>query len=599
MANLRDNYADLVLRLCAGLGLRDIVETGTAEGNSTVWAADHFANVTTIDIRDCTCAKERCASKANVKFIIGDSRDAFPPVVAALTRPTFIWLDAHHEAGKYGSPVDDCTVLEELAAINASPHRHAILIDDVKCFEPPYDPSIWPRLSSIVGLARSGGYLACRAGEGVLLLDPQDAMTLVVTGPKVSFIEAALEAYALRPTRAEPLLDLATHFREKSQHATAWLFAEKAAEIPYPTDNLFVEDWAHRLGPLQELSICGYYLGTRERDRGHDACEKLALDRTAPSWVRENTRNRNLQFYAQPLSSMLQSWQAKQIAIAPPPGFHPMNPSVARHNGHLVTTVRCVNFTVESTGRYVIPGGNAVTRNFWGPVSEDLEIGRTIEILPADDYPGPRFEPVQGLEDLRLFRRNGSWCCSGTVRDFTENGLAQIITGELCDNGGTTIVSDWRVLDIGGPPRHEKNWMPIVAGGEAAFIYSCGPTRSWDANAQTIVMDEPPIACENWRGSSQAIPFNGGWLCVVHESSPMPGPGELSYQHRFAWFDEAFLLRKHSRRFYFMHRGLEFCPGLCWHPDDKKLVLSYGTARDSEAWLATVSAEEVTSLLCS
>jgi hypothetical protein len=72
--------------------------------------------------------------------------------------------------------------------------------------------------------------------------------------------------------------------------------------------------------------------------------------------------------------------------------------------------------------------------------------------------------------------------------------------------------------------------------------------------------------------------------------------GRRFYQHRFVWFDDAGALRGVSRQFYFRAKGIEFAAGLAWHPDGRRLIISYSVA-DSEAWIATVAAAEVAAAL--
>jgi hypothetical protein len=44
---------------------------------------------------------------------------------------------------------------------------------------------------------------------------------------------------------------------------------------------------------------------------------------------------------------------------------------------------------------------------------------------------------------------------------------------------------------------------------------------------------------------------------------------------------------------------IEFVAGLCWHsdPSSNLLVISWGANRDSEAWVATINADDVDALL--
>jgi hypothetical protein len=101
---------------------------------------------------------------------------------------------------------------------------------------------------------------------------------------------------------------------------------------------------------------------------------------------------------------------------------------------------------------------------------------------------------------------------------------------------------------------------------------------------------------EQFRGGSQAIAFDGGWLTVIHEAREMPPGGPRYYHHRFVWFDGTSRLRRLSRPFFLKKKGVEFAAGLAWHPDGKRLLVSYSVA-DSEAWIATVDAREVRNVL--
>lgn len=171
MSNLPDNYAPLVIRVKKEMGLSVLVETGSFSGNSAVWAADHFDYVISIDIREVNQvrARERCIGK-RVAFIIGDSRRELGPLLRVLNQPTFLWLDAHEEKGQFGCGWDDCPVLDEMHAIVASPHKHAVLIDDRHYFEPPYDPVVFPRRNVIEQLANSNGYKVYDAAYAIICL---------------------------------------------------------------------------------------------------------------------------------------------------------------------------------------------------------------------------------------------------------------------------------------------------------------------------------------------------------------------------------------------------------------------------------------------
>jgi hypothetical protein len=104
------------------------------------------------------------------------------------------------------------------------------------------------------------------------------------------------------------------------------------------------------------------------------------------------------------------------------------------------------------------------------------------------------------------------------------------------------------------------------------------------------------IAAAEFRGGTQAIDFDGGWLALVHEVLGGASEKQRVYHHRFVWFDAASTLQRVSRPFFFRKKGIEFAAGLAWHPDGKRLLISYGVD-DGEAWIATVVASEVLAVL--
>lgn len=98
-------------------------------------------------------------------------------------------------------------------------------------------------------------------------------------------------------------------------------------------------------------------------------------------------------------------------------------------------------------------------------------------------------------------------------------------------------------------------------------------------------------ALADWRKADAAIAENHrGWLALIHEVH-VDG-NTRRYQHRFVWFDAMNVLRSITRRFFFQANGIEYAAGLTWHPDGKRLLISYGVG-DSAAWIATVDALEV------
>ena len=367
-------------------------------------------------------------------------------------------------------------------------------------------------------------------------------------------------------------------------------------------DILFLEDFVYQAGFQEEFSIAANYArDPAQKDRGFAACNWLALNRTIP----ERTRNlaiSNLHFYVETAAKMMPSFAARPVGFEAPAGYRPMNPSIARQGDEFVLVQRTVNFTIDHAmpdgddRRYAtLDGAPITTRNFLLRLDDDLAIRSSTEILPPESMPEPAWPLVQGFEDLRPFVwRDGLWCI-GCVRELTREGWCEQVLARIDEGApGLSRLADWRVLRPEGPRDHQKNWMPRVNGDALQFVYLCDPTRLVDDQARTVAEAAAPIQADQFRGGSQLIAFGGGRLALVHEVRVRDK--QRHYRHRFVWFDEATKLRGVSRPFFFAKRGVEFAAGLAWHPDGKRLVVTFGV-EDSEAWIATVDADDVRCLL--
>lgn len=400
------------------------------------------------------------------------------------------------------------------------------------------------------------------------------------------FVSAALHAYGMRPNRAEPLYDLAYHYRNTGRSAPAAMFAETGMNIPWPEDILFVEDFPYQFGCREEMSISGHYCAPL-RGKGRDACDGLALDRHAPERVRDQARW-NLFYYIRPLKDIAPSFQPLLSEFKPAEGWNALNPSVVNLTGTLFVLQRTVNYIRTDKADYEMPPDDPVirTRNFLG-----TDHASPPEILPPCDLPDPLYGQVIGFEDARLFWWREAFWCSSTVRELNVVGHCEQVLARI---GLDDTLSDWRVIGPEGPKRTEKNWMPLVDGDNLRFVYLCDPTRVIDERGVTVAETIPTIAADQFRGGSQAIPFDDGWLMIVHVVHHRPH--DRVYHHRFVWLDADYVLRKTSHEFYLHHHGIEFVAGMAWHPDGPKLAISYGV-KDRESWLATIDEDEVRGML--
>ena len=93
-------------------------------------------------------------------------------------------------------------------------------------------------------------------------------------------IDAYLKAFSMRPTRAEPLCELARYFRERGEYPLGHLFGRRAMEIPRPDDILFLDESVYSWRSLDEFSVCAYYVG--DTVEGRRAVERLLREGKVP-----------------------------------------------------------------------------------------------------------------------------------------------------------------------------------------------------------------------------------------------------------------------------------------------------------------------------
>lgn len=77
-----------------------------------------------------------------------------------------------------------------------------------------------------------------------------------------------LQAHAMLPHRAEPLIRIAAYYLRNNQHPVAYLFAHRAVLLPYPqNDTLFVEKYAYDYLRYDILGQCALYTGEFEEGK--------------------------------------------------------------------------------------------------------------------------------------------------------------------------------------------------------------------------------------------------------------------------------------------------------------------------------------------
>lgn len=109
---------------------------------------------------------------------------------------------------------------------------------------------------------------------------------------------AYLSAFEMRPTRIEPLVELARFHRLRQEYAQASVYAHAATQAKQPADRLFVDAAMYRWRALDELAISAYYAKAPKLSALGQEASRLLLARLSEIPVDTHERVRtNAGFY--------------------------------------------------------------------------------------------------------------------------------------------------------------------------------------------------------------------------------------------------------------------------------------------------------------
>lgn len=104
-------------------------------------------------------ARKRFKNNQAVTIVQGTSEEVFSEVVLGLVGPTNFWLDGHYSEGVTFQGDLETPIMHELEVISRNLTRLAplaVLVDDVRCFDPKVD-SHYPHRRALVHWADGHG----------------------------------------------------------------------------------------------------------------------------------------------------------------------------------------------------------------------------------------------------------------------------------------------------------------------------------------------------------------------------------------------------------------------------------------------------------
>lgn len=211
-----------------------------------------------------------------------------------------------------------------------------------------------------------------------------------------------------------------------------------------------------------------------------------------------------------------------------------------------------------------------------------------------------------GVEDARLFSRDGEWYFLGVLLKYSTLGhrISRLATFKVdLDASEAHFIERFESWN---PNVHEKNWMVTATEASPHFDFVYSPVGIYKEN-KIVLNTGVDSSISKFRGGSQLWPLGDGtYLGVCHrvynETVEYPAEEEghiwrgvyRTYTHIFARFDSYGSMIETSEEFVFDGIDIEFAAGLV--EEDGTFYITYGRM-DSSAHIASISRENLMKLL--
>jgi hypothetical protein len=283
----------------------------------------------------------------------------------------------------------------------------------------------------------------------------------------------------------------------------------------------------------------------------------------------------------------------KWSATNPSIGFNPAT-------GYGIT-IRSANYVLGSEFYDIlVTTSSRVTNRLW---FSELDSGFNLINLREIDFKDCGIDIKRGVEDARLFSRDGEWFFTAVMLE-EHTPLARMSLFKLDTKlNKAYFIEKYDSWDYDSV---EKNWMLPALEPSNLFDFIHGPTgvvKDHKFFFNSATNESTKLV----RGGSSLWPLGDGtYLAVTHSTytksvlryNPRTfstGPvGIKTYTHQFTKYSSEGKIVAISEEFMFNHRGVEFAAGLV--EKDGNFIISYGY-EDVASCLAVISRETVLNML--
>ena len=380
-----------------------------------------------------------------------------------------------------------------------------------------------------------------------------------------------MKAYEYRKERAENLLYLVRHFRDRREYFKSWHYYQLGSVIKKPNDLLFIEtDVYERMFDYERCIIHDYVFQDKKSltmkysldyfNKYHDQCMYNNIE-----WFVTRIPSKERKLYFQQIGDYIPT---STSFCKQPDGFYRVN-------------VRYVNYRIQSNGSYImsvdgkLDGGNPVrTKNYECLMDSSWNFLSPLQEMVMKD-PSKHHVHIQGLEDVRIFYNENKLMYTATTKEYSYDGKIRQHMGIY--NVNTHTYEDNKSLK---PPHEtdcEKNWIPYKGN---KIIYGWHPFQfgSLDADNTLVIQkkQDTPKFLSHMRGSSTLV-GEGDYLwgithCVIYK---IP----RKYYHMVVKIDpKTDTLVGYTYPFFFVNNAIEYCLGFEKRGTEYTVIVSQNDA---------------------
>jgi len=220
--------------------------------------------------------------------------------------------------------------------------------------------------------------------------------------------DAYLRAWEFRPTRAESLHQIAHHYRSEGRYQLGYLFAERAAQIPVPNEDLlFLSSEIYAWRALDEQAVCASWIGRQPETFA--LCRRLLARDDIPDEDRQRiAANRDVAVPALIEAAVAYPGEIAQNLFLGSPDADvtvtlAAGPDRAVAEATLNSLLNCCLDLSRAVRILVLDAGLSEPDRL-----ELLDRYRFLDFRPCP--PGARLEDIRGLIDTRFWLYLGEGC---------------------------------------------------------------------------------------------------------------------------------------------------------------------------------------------